>query len=591
MNNLPKVTVRQTLSIYWRHAKEYPRHLAGLLIFMPIIQLLDDFAVPLITSVVLNKLVKSNGNIQIDEFYLPIAAILALELSINFMWRPYVKIVWSFEELVMRRLQQTSFDHLMKMSYRFYSDRFAGSLVNQVNKFSGSFERLADTFTWNIYKLIISFVFTVAILIKPAPLYVLVLVLFSAIYVILLVHLKKSENALNAEWASLESARTGQLSDTISNITAVKSFGHEALEKKLYDARTKDVLDISLKTMHKVMANERYTTTSQRAINAFSILVGVYLGISLHISVGLVYLILTYTLRISQRLWDLNSVVRNLNRVIGDARDMTAILQIPPEVDDVPGAKDLTPGRGDLRLTDVSFSYKDASKKLFDGLNLHIRPGEKIGLVGPSGGGKTTVTKLLLRFMDIQSGQILLDNQDIARVTQQSLRRAIAYVPQEPLMFHRSISDNIRYGQLDASDKAVRACARLANADEFIKKLPSGYDTLVGERGTKLSGGQRQRIAIARAMLKNAPILVLDEATSALDSESEVLIQDALWKLMEGRTAIVIAHRLSTIQKMDRILVLDGGRVVEQGSHKALLAAGGLYAKLWSHQSGGFIED
>ncbi len=591
MKNLPKTTVRQTLDIYWRHAKEYPRHLTGLLVLMPIIQLLDDFAVPLITSQVLNKLVKSNGHLQLQDFYAPIAAILILELSINFMWRPYIKIVWSFEELVMRRLQQTSFQHLMQMSYRFYSDRFAGSLVNQVNKFTGSFERLSDTFIWSIYKLIISFILTIAILVKPAPLYVLVLVVFSAIYVAVLLHVKKSENALNAEWASLESARTGQLSDTISNITAVKSFGHEALEKKLYDDRTKDVLDISLKTMRKVLDNERYTTTSQRAINAFSILAGVYLGITMHISVGLVYLILTYTLNISRRLWDLNSVIRNLNRVIGDARDMTAILQIPPEVADVPGAKTMQAGRGDLRLENVSFGYKDSSKKLFKDLDLHIRPGEKIGLVGPSGGGKTTITKLLLRFMDIQSGQILVDGQDIAQVTQQSLRRAMAYVPQEPLMFHRSISDNIRYGQLDASDKAVRACARLANAHEFIEKLPNGYDTLVGERGTKLSGGQRQRIAIARAMLKNAPILILDEATSALDSESEVLIQDALWKLMDGRTAIVIAHRLSTIQKMDRILVLDGGRVVEQGSHKALLAQNGVYAKLWAHQSGGFIED
>ena len=205
---------------------------------------------------------------------------------------------------------------------------------------------------------------------------------FSAIYVVLLVHFEEVRKCAQCRVGLFRIRRTGQLSDTISNITAVKSFGHEALEKKLYDARTKDVLDISLKTMHKVMANERYTTTSQRAINAFSILVGVYLGISLHISVGLVYLILTYTLRISQRLWDLNSVVRNLNRVIGDARDMTAILQIPPEVDDVPGAKDLTPGRGDLRLTDVSFSYKDANKKLFDGLNLHIRPGEKLAWLG-----------------------------------------------------------------------------------------------------------------------------------------------------------------------------------------------------------------
>ena len=222
--------------------------------------------------------------------------------------------------------------------------------------------------------------------------------------------------------------------------------------------------------------------------------------------------------------------------------------------------------------------------------NLQIKSGEKIGLVGPSGGGKTTITRLLLRFMDIQGGAIMIDGQDIRDIKQQDLRRAIAYVPQEPLLFHRSIKENIRYGKPAASDDEIIAVAKKAFAHDFIKVLPDGYDTLVGERGVKLSGGQRQRVAIARAMLSNAPILVLDEATSALDSESERVIQKALWELMKGKTAVVIAHRLSTIQRMDRIVVLDEGKIIEQGSHKALLKQGGLYAKLWSHQSGGFID-
>jgi len=240
----------------------------------------------------------------------------------------------------------------------------------------------------------------------------------------------------------------------------------------------------------------------------------------------------------------------------------------------------------------MTFGYHNRDDDyLFDKFNLKINSGEKIGLVGHSGGGKTTITRLLLRFMDIESGQILIDNQDISKMSQHDLRMQIGYVPQEPIMFHRSILENIRYGRLEASDTEVHQAAQMAHATEFIEKLPQQYQTLVGERGIKLSGGQRQRVAIARAMLKNAPILILDEATSALDSENEKAIQGALWKLIEGRTTIVIAHRLSTIQKMDRIIVLEDGKIAEEGSHRKLLLKNGVYAGLWKHQSGGFLEE
>jgi ATP-binding cassette subfamily B protein len=228
---------------------------------------------------------------------------------------------------------------------------------------------------------------------------------------------------------------------------------------------------------------------------------------------------------------------------------------------------------------------------LFRDFNLTVRSGEKIGLVGHSGSGKTTFTKLLLRFVDVDSGAVRIDGQDIRTVRQSDLHDHIAYVPQEPLLFHRSLRENIAYGKPNATDEEIHRAARDARAAEFIETLPKGYETTVGERGVKLSGGQRQRIAIARAVLKDAPILILDEATAALDSESELLIQEALWKLMKGRTAIVIAHRLSTIQKMDRIIVMEEGRIVEEGTHKQLLRRKGTYAKLWAHQSGGFLEE
>jgi ATP-binding cassette subfamily B protein len=285
-------------------------------------------------------------------------------------------------------------------------------------------------------------------------------------------------------------------------------------------------------------------------------------------------------------------LIRNVNRSLGDSAEMTEIMRIQPEIKDPAEPEEVRIGRGEVSFDEVVFAYpENTTDPLFEALSLKIKPGEKVGLVGPSGGGKTTITKLLLRFMDIESGEIAIDGQNIAAIKQSDLRSRIAYVSQEPILFHRTLAENIGYGNLQADQATIEAAAKMANAHEFITQLPHGYETLVGERGVKLSGGQRQRVAIARAMLKNAPILLLDEATSALDSESEVLIQDALWKLMEGRTAIVIAHRLSTIQKMDRIIVLDEGKIIEQGSHQELLRNDSTYARLWTHQSGGFLED
>lgn len=258
-----------------------------------------------------------------------------------------------------------------------------------------------------------------------------------------------------------------------------------------------------------------------------------------------------------------------------------------PEVPaEIPSSKRLT-----LALHNVGFRYPGTNGKraAIDHFDLEVRPGEKVGVVGYSGSGKTTLTKLLLRFMDVTDGGIFLNNTNVRDLRQADLRRHISYVPQEPLLFHRSIRENIAYAAPDASDKDILAAAKAAYISEFVDDLPEGYDTIVGERGIKLSGGQRQRVAIARALLKNAPILVLDEATSALDSESEQYIQKALWKLMKNRTAIVVAHRLSTIQKMDRIVVMDKGKVVDIGTHTELLKREGIYAKLWAHQSGGYL--
>ena len=341
------------------------------------------------------------------------------------------------------------------------------------------------------------------------------------------------------------------------------------------------------------MNHELVTGSIQRSINVIVLVLSASLAVQGKIQIGIIYLSLNYTTSILKRLWDLGGNFRNFTRVFGDSTDMSEILQLKPEISDKPGVKPFKATNGELSINKITFWYPETNidHSLFKDFTLNIKAGEKIGLVGPSGGGKTSITKLLLRFMDIQSGSIEIDGRNITDMTQADLRRSISYVPQEPLLFHRTLTENISYGTDNVSQEMIDIAARKAHADEFIAKLSNGYKTLVGERGIKLSGGQKQRIAIARAFIKDAPILILDEATSALDSESEVLIQDALWKLMEGKTTVVIAHRLSTIQKMDRIIVLDDGKIVEEGSHKNLIAKNGLYAKLWSHQSGGFIQE
>ncbi|RYZ82599.1 MAG: ATP-binding cassette domain-containing protein, partial [Proteobacteria bacterium] len=300
---------------------------------------------------------------------------------------------------------------------------------------------------------------------------------------------------------------------------------------------------------------------------------------------------LAYLQRIGSQLFVLGDIINGYDQAFLDASPMAEMLGIENKITDASGAVDLPKTSSKLSFKDASYKYEDSDQDVLKNLQLTIPAGQKVGLVGHSGAGKTTITHLLLRFADVTRGSITINNRDIRDVTQHSLRSAIAYVPQEPMLFHRSLRENIAYGNPNATDKDIQRAAKQANALEFIETLPQGLDTEVGERGVKLSGGQRQRIAIARAILKDAPILILDEATSALDSESEKLIQDALEKLMKDRTSIVVAHRLSTIAKLDRIIVLENGSIIEDGTHNELLKMKGSYAKLWSHQSGGFIEE
>lgn len=590
-------TTRESLKLFIGHAWRYPGYVIALLISTPITVLTHQFLPPLIVAGVLERL--ASGNFTHGDVWGSFGTDLLWYAGLNILagiilWRIVVWLIWRLEMRVEADIHSRIFTHLMRQSADFHANHFGGSLVSQTNKFAKAYVIFADTTVFEVVTMLAAFGFTAVILWPKAPLFVVMLLVLSVLFIITAVLVSKRVRTLNSLEAEASNRQTGFLADAITNVFAVRSFAGTKYEEKRYQGAINDWQKAERRVMGASLKQQAFFASFTTVLGVAALVLGVIGVVMFSADVATVFLIVSYTGNITQRLWEFaQHTLRNYNRAIGDSKAMTEILNEQPSVQDVAKPIALGVKDGSIEFNDVDFTHADAKNddSLFNKLNLSIPAGTKIGLVGHSGSGKTTLTKLLLRFADIDGGAITIDGQNIAKLTQDDLRRAIAYVPQEPLLFHRSLRENIAYGKPDATDEEIQQAAKRAHAAEFIEKLPNGYDTEVGERGVKLSGGQRQRIAIARAMLKNAPILVLDEATSALDSESELLIQSALWELMKGRTAIVIAHRLSTVQRMDRIVVLEDGTITEQGSHQELLDKKGVYAGLWAHQSGGFIED
>lgn len=579
------------IALFWRSAFNYPWR-ASVALLNPIITVLAGaFLGPFIIAQLLEQL--ESGGLTLSASW-PLIGYYALSQLYGEVigWRITLYCSWTMQINTQRDLFQRIFSHLTNQSLSFHADRFTGSLVSQSSKLTGSFERFWDTLTFQVMPVVTSIVATVVILSFYFWQYALFLAIISIIFALFVYVSSRFMAVLNTKEAQANTAMNGRLADTIANVVAVKSHANERAEER--DARK--LADTWRSRSRATMFGFLKVSTGYSSmivlINLVALVAAIWASERNLISIATVYLSITYTFTVARQLWEINSIMRNYNRIMGDAHDMTEILMLEPSVKDRSRQK-LKTSRGAVRWSNVSFTHDkdEGSDGIFNDLSIDIPAGQKVGLVGHSGSGKTTFTRLLLRFSDIDSGSITIDGQDISKVTQASLRNAIAYVPQEPLLFHRSLRENIAYGKSDATDEQVIEAAKKAHAYEFISKLPQGFDTTVGERGIKLSGGQRQRVAIARAILKDAPILLLDEATSALDSQSEKLIQISLSSLMKDRTSIVIAHRLSTIAKLDRIIVLEDGKVIEDGSHEELIAKNGTYAALWSHQSGGFIEE
>ena len=496
--------------------------------------------------------------------------------------------VWKLEILVYYDLSTLVFDRLSNQSMTFHNSRFGGSLVSQTSKFTGAFAQLINLFMYAIVPLVSATVLTIVLLAPLVPVYVVILSIILVIYVVVVWRLFRRSLPLNNEAAKAQNTLSGVLSDAITNIMAVKTSGRESFEKEHFTQVNKEVRAADSKRMHATLLS---ASVAAGIIVIIMVVQTVFVagGNAWYgISAGTLVMIFSYTHNLTLRFNMLNSNMITINRAFGDASEMTVNLDEPLLVDDAEDAVELKVTDGEIAFENLSFYYTDGVTNIFDDFSMTIKSGERVGLVGESGSGKTTLTKLLLRLEDIQEGAIRIDGQDISKVTQVSLRKQIAYVPQEPLLFHRTIAENISYGKPDATMDEIIKAAKEANAYNFIQKLPHGFDTLTGERGVKLSGGQKQRVAIARAILTDAPILVLDEATSALDSESERLIQEALANLMKDRTAIVIAHRLSTVASLDRIVVLKDGKITESGTHDALISKDGEYASLWERQTNAF---
>ena len=575
---------KETFKIFWEHIKRYK--IAGFFIVFSItIGSIGNILGPVLYKKFFDILTSGKGKIESMDLLIQILIQILIIYLIGWLfWRIATFTNSYFQTRVMADLSNTCFKYLHKHSINFFNNNFVGSLVKKVNRFSRAFEGIADALTWELLPLTVSVTSIVIILsfrnlILGISVLVWVILYCISNYIFSLYKLKYDirRSALNSEV-------TGVLADTITNHSNIKLFTGHQREEGLF-----------MKVTTELQKLRRFCWDLGNKFEAVQVLFMIFLEISMFylalklwqkgvISIGDFVLIQAYLLIIFHQLWNFGRVIRHYYEHMADAREMTEILETPHEIQNVRNAQKLKVNQGRIKFKDVTFSYHK-TRRMFSKLNLDIKAKEKIALVGPSGSGKTSFVNLLLRNYDLEKGKILIDQQKISRATQESLWKNIGLVPQDPILFHRTLIENIRYGNPQTTNQEVFKAAQLAHCDIFIDQLSEKYNTYVGERGIKLSGGERQRIAIARAIIKNPPILILDEATSSLDSKSEELIQDALNTLMKDKTVIVIAHRLSTIMKMDRIIVFNEGKIVEEGTHQELInQKDGLYKSLWEKQ-------
>lgn len=585
------VTNTRVLGLFWKHTYPYRFIEAGILSCIALGEITANVIAPWFYKRFFDTLTLTGGRVSdaiIATLVQLLMIIAGLKITSWLGWRISGFLTCFLQPRVMVDLSYTAFENLLFHSHQFFTNSFAGALVKRVNRLTRAYETIMDKIQFDILPLLIVTTGTITTIFLRSTILGWAILIYIALYLGANIWYVQMRMKYILERAAKDSEVTGVLSDALSNSHTIQLFNGYTQELNLFKKVSEEWRRITAFTWR---INE-WNMCVQSALTLAVEIVIIYISLKSWqrglLTIGDFVLFQGLLIAINGKLWNFSKVVKSFYEAFADAQEMVEILDTPHEIKDKKRAKNLQIKQGKISFQNVTFSYHHL-KQILSKLDLEIHPHEKVALVGPSGAGKSTITKILFRFFDIQQGKILIDGQDISGITLQSLRNALALVPQEPTLFHRSLMDNIRYGKLDATDEEVIDAAKRARCHEFITGLPLGYNTFVGERGVKLSGGERQRVAIARAILKNAPILVLDEATSSLDSESEYLIQEALHELMKEKTVIVIAHRLSTIMQMDRIIVLQDGKVADSGTHHELLTHDGVYKTLWDIQAGGFL--